>query len=607
MDAIPPNANVAVSIERLMQSSRAGSRDDLWELVNIARVRPLSTIHASDLLETFCFIVANVEKSQDFDGALGTTFASFRGLDLLRTRYGSRSTFRNSFAKAFFKCWLPFSLWLSATTAENAFYDRDASDRLRFVRIMKSSFSIASQLPTWTSSTIDWSHIARLTSRVWLRLKGPTAGELCCLHDILLLVPGRFPAEIIVEDSERNGMKVVALVKLIVRRLQRLRRRLDDMAVPSIAGDSSTFERLCGALSSVNAVINALIRDGEPFLRSSPETKDPLIRVVDESLCLVGLILNNELSYQHSCALRAVESSFVAVRVLLEDLPDVCAMQEALKKGLMPMLIKASQRSAELQKDGTDALIYILSKILPRNLIFRSVLILVRKTLNQSTNGDAIVMVLDAPILNAAWNFFFGLLSHFSASFAYLEKKRRSEMFSCGNDACSVVGLRGSFKVASWASHKAICSATICPLLSSSDVWFLVENSCDEVRRILPEFSRNPSPGVAHIPLQDRGFVVKFSKVGDGCEMGQMDRSKLLGIIGRGVPVVNAVRDGSCEFSPASKYVSTVILVSFHVGFERRRLVFNVAFTESALEGKDCSCCLFHGEPVNEGLRCRIH
>ncbi len=119
------------------------------------------------------------------------------------------------------------------------------------------------------------------------------------------------------------------------------------------------------------------------------------------------------------------------------------------------------------------------------------------------------------------------------------------------------------------------------------------------------------------MPLENRGFIVTFPGNGRERDLSQFDLAKLDGVDGEVVPKLILpsfalegipLDTGSESSEHKPDYVSTVLLVQYHTGRNVRELHFSVSITRAALEGQQCSCCLFHGNmPVCEGVACPIH
>lgn len=139
---------------------------------------------------------------------------------------------------------------------------------------------------------------------------------------------------------------------------------------------------------------------------------------------------------------------------------------------------------------------------------------------------------------------------------------------------------------------------------------------------MLPACKNNPNPAVANVPLENRGFVVVFSRVENGRDFKQFELAKLSRIdheegkkllsssrLVPGIPHLRTTANESEKY-PESEYVTTALLVKYHVGCDARELYLSVAFTRTALQGGQCSCCFFHGDQplcVCTGIARDIH
>ncbi len=76
----------------------------------------------------------------------------------------------------------------------------------------------------------------------------------------------------------------------------------------------------------------------------------------------------------------------------------------------------------------------LFGKILPRNLIFQSVLLAVQKSVNSIAPNFDLGRLMDTEsFLREHWKIFLDGLSHRIHALSYFRKKRREEVFACGN------------------------------------------------------------------------------------------------------------------------------------------------------------------------------
>ncbi len=351
----------------------------------------------------------------------------------MRGRYTSSDwlSFRDSFVSALLECW---SLSWMFVVLDSDFLRKETEERPRFLRTVKHSLEVVLRLASGTPSTLDWPKLAQFALRAWLKIEFPTATELCLLHDICLLVPPmarNLTYEKLVEVAEKVGMDVVAVVKLAIARLRRFGRALQALADSSNA-PIDIVGGLCDSLSSINFVFIALLRprSGQSPAISAPELKDPFIRVISLSCRLVKIVLP-VLSCRYTSVFRTAERYVILVAILLDILPDIRAINMALGKGLITSIVAASRHSSELKRDGIRALNDPSWQNSARNLIFRSVVVWVQKSLQSCrSGGERTCWFWMRSDLRAKWTFFFELLDHYAAALTYFEKKRREMRYS---------------------------------------------------------------------------------------------------------------------------------------------------------------------------------
>lgn len=145
--------------------------------------------------------------------------------------------------------------------------------------------------------------------------------------------------------------------------------------------------------------------------------------------------------------------------------------------------------------------------------------------------------------------------------------------------------------------------------LSAEDLTFLRYLALDETRRQLPKCFTNPLPECANIPIENRGYNMKFSDMGPNRELTQFDTAKPI----NGVPpgtfkgtIPHAAEERNEGKNP--NIVSSSLVVQYPIGCQMKALCFPAAFDRHAVEGRECSCCLFHRTPVCEGPSdCPVH
>ncbi len=104
---------------------------------------------------------------------------------------------------------------------------------------------------------------------------------------------------------------------------------------------------------------------------------------------------------------------------------------------------------------------------------------------------------------------------------------------------------------------------------------------------------------MALVPVEKRGFFVKYSDSGVVHEFGQFDLSKMDDEQTQaGFANVNSsFRFGTPLMRDGFGFVMSAMAVSYRMGCERKELLFKVALSQAALNGRECTCCLFHGKP----------
>lgn len=527
---------------------------------------------------------------------------------------------------------------------------------------------------------LDWTQLSQLAFQAWLKVESPTTGELNVLNKIILLLPSRTLTIKTVKDVARSyGMDDTAVIDLTLERLGYFRKRFVSFLSRNKGSNVDFVERSCGTWSSCLFVLAALL----PLDGPHDQTLNlPSIRVISALLRLVENLLP-EHSRRHIVVFRIVERCFGLITALLDVIPDINAIHEALRRGLIASIRAASRRTNEMTEEGLHAMKTLIRKVLCKNLVFRSVLNELLKSFNthrtdgqRASHGTARTIILDGSALCLEWNHFFKLLDHYAAALAYFHKSRRVATFSCGNvrndiplgvslifiDVRTIIrtialpmvlGKRSNFVGAVRCSYivqghakshlgqptsilaRIVVStlnflrnvylfadgftfskeSSIRSSLEPNDIWFIVEQAYDELRRVLPA-SKNVPPHVTQVPLRRRGHIVMFTKDGNSRDIAQFDLETLRGADGAPIAIPDVSftpgcasfgRPSSVKTLKKTDYVTSIMVVEFPIGSERKQLAFTVAFTHSALDGLECSCCLFHEHPVNEGFPCYVH
>lgn len=150
--------------------------------------------------------------------------------------------------------------------------------------------------------------------------------------------------------------------------------------------------------------------------------------------------------------------------------------------------------------------------------------------------------------------------------------------------------------------------------LDAEDLWFIGCLAFDAVRRQLPAFKKHPHEN-GDVKPESRGFIVKFSGSSFERDISQFDLAKLDGEKGRFLPGYSFPGEDSATTdttkhennAQASDTVSTIVIAQYHMGCAVKELYYTAAFTRSALEGGECSCCVFHGRGKAPASICAIN
>ncbi|KLO04226.1 hypothetical protein SCHPADRAFT_897191 [Schizopora paradoxa] len=337
-------------------------------------------------------------------------------------------------------------------------------------------------------------------------------------------------------------------------------------------------------------------------------------------------LLQKLLSLREHCEaqthlLRASEECIHLIVSMLEFTPDISLFLATLHRGLMTAIFKALNINLwGFQLEGICVIKQLLSRTLPRHLIFHSVTIAV-----QDAVKDALEVTNGAPDLNLPfghdWSLFLNLLEHTTWAVQLFLKNHREELVFCGNvTRVPHEWTKERIQVVHWLLSSSLLlqgvsngileesepqkrhARTFAILmveessLDANDVWFLSFLAINKIQRKLPKFANGSDPRDAGLALERRGYIVKFSALGpeqeyipfDLAKFQQLSTSVFTDPASPAGTFLTSYKFTNVPHNPREEFIPSKLLVQYHVGTEARELYFSVAFTRTDLEGKGC-------------------
>lgn len=395
------------------------------------------------VIVVFCKVLHNVKEVQKLEDALDQCFTSFLGFKQIRTHHADQLA-TGALDEVLPRFWHNVSSWLNTTLDLDSFLDMESDGKLHFLRIVDIALEVV--VNTSGQAIVDWDNIYHLLMKLWLRI-GRTAQEAQVLHNALehcCLGNPQHTSQTILNAAYHFKIGPLEVLELAISRLTRCFKRLTRIYKLEAPNSSPLIHRLCDACSATLSVVRGLVSSEQKSVEiiSSPGLRRSFRTM---SLVLVRLLALS-LSMAHVNApgtFRVVEGCFTIATNLLDLIPDISFMLSALNEGLMfsvATVLKHDQ--LELGADGVHAMKRILTNILPRNFIYRSVVLATEKAMKATDVHAAGLLDRVNPLFTVAWNLFRESLAHSSCAMQYFSRRRREEEVVCGNVSyfCSFFG-----------------------------------------------------------------------------------------------------------------------------------------------------------------------
>lgn len=372
------------------------------------------------------------------------------GIKQLEASQISRFAYVRALDEVFPRLWPPFSTWVSAAL-DNSFSQADSHDRHTFLRMVGVALEVLAKVSPSGRGFVNWNEEISFHARLWLRI-GPSAKEAQLSYIIFqrrMAVIERLSCDPILNAALHYNMELSDVLRVATARLQRCILRLSPLSSSGsmVQQPFAVVQRVCDASSGTLFIIYCLLhasagdRGGMAiprsleFRRTFRTISSTVLRLLDTLLSLA--------EGKNSGLEGAADDCFTVIAGLLDMIPDPSFVCLALRKGLVASIVRAL--TLDLGPVGprvgeSRALKALLSNILPRNLLFHSVITSAKRAMQAVIRLEGDGIHADSPF-GKEWSVFRNLVDHSSCAVRFLKMRRHEEEASCGN-VSSFISLR---------------------------------------------------------------------------------------------------------------------------------------------------------------------